>query len=449
MQNINLKYYYNQAIITIIVFCYVFSFTIYGPLNSSIFIGLICAYHLLSPSYRHRFYSILKSKYSVSVFKILSWLFLLSLLFPAIHLSFDYQFSKILILFFIQYLIGCVIWSFISIKYDKYEFNTRVNLLSKAIIWSFVIQSIIQCTVSFTPSLLPVIYHFNNAQSINENYTLLFGTGVRGVAMANGTGFSLSLGYGIAFIVYVNYLLNTRKNFFKVVLGILIFVGMFFAGRSCFIGVLIGFLYYFFSPNGGTFIKKTKFLVKSIFYIILIIAALYVCFSGFVNHIVKNVLPFAFEPIYKLINGGEFETASTNILGEMWDAPVTLKEILIGAGRYYDENGVHYYKEVDIGLFKNIYFWGCIGYISVVIFQYIQLFPLRYRNLCRDDHLLFLAIFFFLFSLDFKAIALSLNKTAYSIIILIVFNYETYIVHHCVPSIKLGSGCKIKQTTPA
>lgn len=443
MQDIDLKYCYNQAIITIIVFCYVFSFTIYGPLNSSIFIGLLCACPLVFPSYRHRFNSIIRSRYSVAIFKILPWLFSLSLLFPAIHLSFDYYFSKIIFLFFTQYLIGCIIWSFISVKYDKYEFNSRVNLLSKAIIWSFVIQSIIQCVVSFTPSLLPVIYHFNNAQSINENYTELFGVGVRGVAMANGTGFSLSLGYGIVFIVYVNYLLNTRNTLFKVILGLLIFVGMFFAGRSCFIGVLIGFLYYMFSPKGGTCIKKTKILVKTLLYVIFIVAVLYVCFSDFINHIIDNVLPFAFEPVYNFINGDKFETASTNRLGEMWNVPVTLKEILIGAGRYYDESGISYYKETDIGLFKNIFFWGGIGYFFVVIFQYIQLYPLRYRNIHRDDRMFFLAIFIFLFSLDFKAIALSLNKTAYSLIILIVFNYETYIVHHSVPSIKLGSRCKL------
>ncbi len=439
MKNINLKYYYNQTIITIIVFCYVFSFTIYGPLNSSIFIGLIGAYHLLFPSYRHRFNLIIRSRYSVSTFKILFWLFLLSLLFPAIHLSFDYYFSKIIFLLFIQYLIGCIIWSFIS---SKYEFNSSVDL-SKAIIWSFVIQSIIQCIVSFTPSFLPIIYHFNNAQSLNENYTQLFATGVRGVAMANGTGFSLSLGYGIAFIVYINYLLNTRKNFFKIILGLLIIVGIFFAGRSGFIGVLIGGVYYIFSPNGGPFIKKTKFLAKTLLYNIFIVIILYIIFSDFINHIIDNVLPFAFEPIYNFINGGKFETASTNELAEMWDTPVTLNEILIGAGRYFNEDGITYYKTTDIGLFKNIFFWGGIGYFFTVIFQYVQLYPLRYKNISCDNRLFFLAIFIFLFSLDFKAIALALNKTAYSIIILIVFNYETYIVHHSVSSFKFRSGCKL------
>lgn len=132
--------------------------------------------------------------------------------------------------------------------------------------------------------------------------------------MANGTGFSLSLGYGIAFIVYANYLLNTRKNFPEIILGLLIFVGMFFAGRSAFIGVLIGFLYYLFSPKGGTLVQKTKFLVKTLLYVIFIVTILYVCFSGFINHIIDNVLPFAFEPVYNFINGDKFETASTNRL---------------------------------------------------------------------------------------------------------------------------------------
>lgn len=368
----------------------------------------------------NKFLSIINSKYVKTMIKYLSLLFVLTLLFSTIHLSYDYHFTKILFLLVIQFFIGCVLFAYIkTYNLIKSDYN-----IETALIYAFVIQSIIQCVVSFTPSLLPIIYYFNNEQAINESYTQLFGTGVRGVAMAHGTGFSLSLGYGIVFIIYIHHMLIKTINLKNIIIGFLLFIGVFFAGRSGFVGIFIGMLYYLISPLSGNFLKIIKNFLKIICSLFGVIFAICVIFPQFVTHIVDNVLPFAFEPLYNLVNQDELYTASTDRLGDMWRTTVSLKEYMIGVGRYYSPDGTTYYKEVDIGLYKSIFFGGILWYMLILIFQTVQLYPLYHKQINKNDKLFFLFILIFLFILDFKAVSLSINKTSFSIIILLVLSYE-------------------------
>lgn len=426
----------NKIELILILFCFIFSFTIIGPITSSLFIAIYC-FRIYNTSYSKIFNIILISPYSKKMFKIMGLLFIMSLVYPLIHLTLDYYFTKIIFLLMTQFMLGIIVWSYICYK----EFCHNSNALYGAISIAFVIQSIIQCVVSFTPSLLPLIYHFNNAQAINESYSQLFGSGVRGVAMANGTGFSLSLAYGIAFITFIKYILNNGGNLMSVLIGVLLITGIFFAGRSGFLGVGIGLMYYYLSPQGPSFMVKVGNFFKILLGVTLLLFIIYICLPDFSNHIIKNVLPFAFEPIYNLINNNSFESASTNDLGNMWQTPVTDKEIFLGAGCYFEPGHSFYYKRVDIGIFKNIYFWGAFGYVMVVVFQFIQLYPLCQKRTPLQDRLFFLSILFFLWILDFKAIALSLNKTAFSMIILLILEYEGNPIHYPISSIHNRSGC--------
>lgn len=426
----------------LILFCFIFSFTVIGPITSSLFIAIYC-FRVYKTSYSRILNEILTTPYSKKMFKIMGLLFIMSLFYPLIHLSLDYYFTKIILLLITQFLLGIIVWSYICFK----KICPNSNTLYSAIAVAFVIQSVIQCVVSFTPSLLPLIYHFNNAQAINESYSQLFGSGVRGVAMANGTGFSLSLAYGIAFITFIKYILNKGGNWVGVLIGFLLIVGIFFAGRSGFLGVGIGLLYYYLSPQGPSFMVKIGNFFKILLGVVLILLIVYVCLPDFSNHIIKNVLPFAFEPIYNLINNNSFESASTNDLGNMWQTPVTDNEILFGAGCYFEPGHHYYYKRVDIGLLKNIFFWGVLGYIVIVIFQIIQLYPLVQKRTPLRDKLFFFSILIFLWILDFKAISLSLNKTAFSMIILLVLDYEKNFIHNTVSAIDFRRRGKLYSPT--
>ncbi|WP_297973705.1 hypothetical protein [uncultured Bacteroides sp.] len=420
--------YLTFAYLVFFVFCFIFSFRIIGAINSSMLVGGLClALLMMRKKGVVVFKKTLSSVYVAKMLKFIYVLFFFSLFFPILHQSFDFYFTKVVLALLIQFILGCFLWAF-----WKYISNERKCYydIEKIIIYAFIIQSMIQCIVSFTPSLQPFIFYFNNAESINESYNLLFGTGVRGVALASGTGFSLSLGYGIAFIIYVKKYLLYKLSLINVLIGAILFVGIFFAGRTGFVGVGIASIYYFLDKNSGTLLTKIGKVFNLLFYLLLLCFVIYCIFIDFVNHLIDNVFPFAFEPLYNLFNNDSFETASTNRLQEMWKVSITWDELFLGTGCYFDPLYPHtFYKQVDIGLFKNIFFWGIWGYILVLLFQYVQLYPLRFK-LDKSDKYYLYAIFLFLLLLDLKAIALGLNKTAFSIILLIVFAYEKNINNH-------------------
>lgn len=417
--------------LTLVIFLYIFSFRIIGPINSSILIGLLVfIWNGNSPRFRRNLRSVFYSKYFIILFRYIFFLLYLTLFFPIFYQTYDFYFSKVIIALTIQAIIGGVLWGYYLSLKEKY-----IDLdIEKSIVFAFVLQSLIQCIVSFTPDLQPIIFYFNEAESINESYTRLYASGVRGVALASGTGFSLSLGYGLAYIVYVKNFLKNRMSLYTVTLGVGLLVGTLFAGRTGFVGALIAAVYYLCEGGYGKLLSKFGLILKLLFYLLLFCLMVYALFTDFVNHLINNVFPFAFEPLYNLFNNDSFETPSTNRLYEMWDVPITIQEFLFGTGYYFDPvNKNLFYKSVDIGLFKNIFFWGIWGYLLIMIFQYIQLFSLR-RKTNRIDKLYLLMLFLFLFLLDFKAIALGLNKTAFSIILLVNLSYETYIVYNPIRS---------------
>lgn len=414
-----------------LLFCYIFSFTVLGPINSSMLAGILSFLpYMYSIKYRLELTQILSLLYVKRILACFYILVLLSIFFPVVHLSFDYYYFSIFLVLFVQFVLGISLFSYIQFKVKALNLDFHIK---RVIVYAFALQSFIQCLVSFVPSLQPIIFYFNGAQSLNESYSQLFASGVRGVALAAGTGFSLSLGYGLSYIIYVDEFFD-KLSVRNVFLGILLVIGTFFAGRTGFVGFFLAFLYYLFGKNHSrSLLKKSLGIVKILFCISLFCVLIYMFFPSFAKHMLENVFPFAFEPLYKLFDTNSFETDSTNDLMEMWKQPVSIKEFLVGAGYYFDpiyQNS--YYKGVDIGIFKNLYFWGIVGYFAVIVFQYYQLYPLRWKK--NPSTIFFLYLFAFLFLMDFKAIALGLNKMAFTLILLIVLFYEQDSSHNSIRS---------------
>ena len=418
----------------ILFFCYIFSFKIIGPINSSMLAGMLSFFpYAYSLKYRLELLRILSLAYVKKMFKCFYVLLALSIFFPVFHLSFDFYYVSVFFVLFLQFVLGISLFSFVRYRVKKINFSIK-----RIIVYAFVLQSVIQCLVSFVPSLQSIIFYFNGAQSLNESYSQMFSSGVRGVALAAGTGFSLSLGYGLSYIIYVDEFLE-KFSVKNILIGILLVVGTFFAGRSGFVGLLLAFIYFLFGKKFQMSIFQKLFgIMRILFGFVVACIFVYLVFPDFSKHMVENIFPFAFEPLYNLVANNSFETASTNELMTMWNQPVSVKEFLIGAGYYYDPINVNaYYKGVDIGIFKNFYFWGIIGYCAVILFQYYQLYPLRWRR--NPSKKFFLYLFIFLFIMDFKAIALGLNKMAFTLILLIVLFYEQSTSYNTICSNKYWS----------
>ena len=224
-----------------LLFCYIFSFTVLGPINSSMLAGILSFLpYMYSIKYRLELTQILSLLYVKRILACFYILVLLSIFFPVVHLSFDYYYFSIFLVLFVQFVLGISLFSYIQFKVKALNLDFHIK---RVIVYAFALQSFIQCLVSFVPSLQPIIFYFNGAQSLNESYSQLFASGVRGVALAAGTGFSLSLGYGLSYIIYVDEFFD-KLSVRNVFLGILLVIGTFFAGRTGFVGLFLAFLYY-------------------------------------------------------------------------------------------------------------------------------------------------------------------------------------------------------------
>ena len=86
-----------------------------------------------------------------------------------------------------------------------------------------------------------------------------------------------------------------------------------------------------------------------------------------------------------------------------------------------------YYKHIDIGILRNLFYWGIGGYILLIIYQLILIAPIKYNKIQRVSHfnMFFykLLIIVYLFLLECKAVTIGLNKMTFSVIFLIAYFY--------------------------
>ena len=86
-----------------------------------------------------------------------------------------------------------------------------------------------------SPSLGELILYFNK---FDTKAVQGIGSNIRGKALSAATTYHLSLVYGVAFIIYIKEFLCKKISIKYVLIGLFVFVGIFFAGRTGFVGVL-------------------------------------------------------------------------------------------------------------------------------------------------------------------------------------------------------------------
>ena len=86
-------------------------------------------------------------------------------------------------------------------------------------------------------------------------------------------------------------------------------------------------------------------------------------FEVLINH--------GFELMISASEGEGMESKSTNHLKGMYESyPSEISTYIIGDGYYTDPQGDGYYKQIDIGYFRLIYYFGFFGLLAYLLFQY-------------------------------------------------------------------------------
>ncbi|PTP92709.1 hypothetical protein [Vibrio splendidus] len=348
----NVKLLYSVTL----VFLYIFSFSLPVIKTSTILSFGLALLSVYIVKYRD-----IKSLYSSRLifFNTLSLLFLLFLSFfiTFIHAQYDYAISKLIPTQIIYIFIG----GFIAIAIFNVNGRCKnIQTYTKIVAYAFCLQSIIMILATMSPFVLSFVRLFqpDSVSIISDRYS-----GFRGVALASGQFFSLSVTYGLTIIMFCIYNLKNDTRLKNIVVTILLSIGVLYAGRTAFISFLI-LLPFFVSFRFSLTLVAS---LKTIFMLFIAGFLVYFLFPTVSKVIVDNVFSYAFEFIYNYIDYGTLTTSSTDKLHDMY-FPIEYGTFLFGDGRFSGINSA-YYMGTDAGYMRTVLFGGVFFSIILVLIQ--------------------------------------------------------------------------------
>jgi len=221
----------------------------------------------------------------------------------------------------------------------------------RLVLYAMCLQSLIQIAGFVSPDVLAIVQLFQN-ESDSEMLQLGYG-GLRGLALSGELTFALSATYGFSFIILFYLVVNAGiSRFSSYVAGFLLVIGSMFAGRTAFIGLAVGVLYYLSASGFGA--KAFLRLGMNIIIVLVVCAA---ALTFFASEQTEALLRFAFEFVYAYLEGNSVETESTNILMESLRLQFDPTTLAFGDGMYTNADG-SYYKKIDSGYARQILFGG-------------------------------------------------------------------------------------------
>ncbi|HCU0192423.1 hypothetical protein KUA00_05190 [Proteus mirabilis] len=406
MQKDNISFIYKS----IIIFLLINSFYIYPPINSSFLAPLFSLFYLCHTNkYKFKVYFFYEPYF---LLLLLSILFMagINILITSFHNKYDFTYTSNFISQFIQLF-------FIVFTISIINNEDKKNKLEYYIITSFVLQSIIQIFGFIFPSIAEIIHLSYPEDKIARLYTD-YG-GIRGLALTGSPGWGLSVGYAICFVLYTkNYLIiKTKIPYSTYLIGILLFIGAFFSGRTAFLGILFSAIYYILKMGSKNFFYLT---IKIIILLIILSLSIMILFNDIWLIFQNKVFPFVFEMFYNLSNTGNLTSKSTNILSKMWDVNINTSEFLLGSGLFTDSDNNSYYKSIDVGYLRNILYGGIGWELLLILYQTIIffLFSKRTNSFLLENFILF----FMLLLLEAKAMTIGYNKYMFTIIVIYTYS---------------------------
>lgn len=412
--NFTRKGFARSFILFSILFIYVFAFYL-GPLSTSLILGgAFWGYAIINRRFFKECLKVISTNLIIRLLKCWTIIIIIGLIFPIIFTTFDYTFVYVFIAQLFHYIAAIPVFAFLSCR--KYS----IDEVEKSFILIFVIQTFIQLIVASNPDLRSLIFAFNH---FDPNSVVGMGDNFRGSALSAATTYHLSLAYGICFIIYVKHYILKKIDITTVICGILIFAGIFCAGRSGFIGCIIAIIGYLLINKRYVVTPKLITAFKIVIFSLIIITVIYSLLAVFAPNFFEMlntyILPYAFEFIYNYQEGGNVETASTNDLMNMWNRDLNYMELFFGSGHFTNPDGL-YYMHVDPGVLRHLLYFGIAGYILILYYQYLAIPFLRIKGVARYFCGL---IYLFIFIMDFKGLTAGGNKFMIFIPLLLSYTY--------------------------
>ena len=356
----------------VLLFSYIYQISyIFLPFNIPFVLGLIGL-----PMYIYKYSSIRKNdrKYVEDILLSLLPVAIVAVFSIVKNLSTDFYFVKWAITNALYFFGAYFLFQLLKESFRNFTFGKLVELL----VLCAVIQLSLSLVMYFSPevknTLQPLIHESEIAkEALERAATRLVGF---------GTHFFLSgTVHAFILIMIAVYLMRQKVSHLKAVVMILSFV--FIAAISTMMArtTLVGVLF-------SIVIVLLMHRVKNHFMSGLVSSAVIICiasilFLDLMGDSMGGLINFGFEAFINYQETGSFSTSSTDSMFRLYKFPTTWATWLLGDARY--EAGMGYYMNTDIGYCRLLFYFGIIGFIAYMYFEYYilrKIFPTRkYGNI--------------------------------------------------------------------
>lgn len=266
-----------------------------------------------------------------------------------------------------------------------------------------------QCFVAYAIDLYPAFDNFVNSFIAGQAYMGNVDSRMHGIGCALDVA---GLRFSSALVMIAHLVVHTKtkqKKFIPwyIVAFLIISVIGSMIGRSTLVGILLAVAYWFVVMvfYNEEWLAKNKRLLWTWFVGILVITIPIVVYLYNTNGAFYNNLRFGFEGFFSLLEKGEWDVNSNNILKNMLVFPDNFKTWIIGDGYILNPSGRDpyyvgefyggFYKNTDIGYIRFIFYCGVIGLMTFIIYF------IKVTQVCIDRFKAYRAMFVLLLLVNF------------------------------------------------
>lgn len=251
-------------------------------------------------------------------------------------------------------------------------------------------------------------------------------------AMSGSVFFELPAAMGVASLAYFRLLLARGQKYMgyyiSIVVLMLLLAGIMLSGRTGFIGLVAGLLYYIVFTSGSKWKKDIWRLVTAS---ILLGFVFYSSLSGKQREAFNDqLLPFALEGYYNWKESGTFFIRSADVTMESHYFPLKAETIQKGHG--VEAMHVPFYRHTDAGYMNALVFGGIFYLLALSVYQCLYFIkPLslvRLRvdaNERRRDFWFFAILLLYMFVMEYKGVALGTQHLTEVVFLFICSAYMT------------------------
>lgn len=300
----------------------------------------------------------------------------------------------------------------LAFSFQKIYGEFTIDVLIRYCILSMLFYLAISLILFINPPLMEVAQDFVRIDEVAENALervqgmRLIGIGISYFSFG-GLGGALLILFSFYLCLYRNTVVRTLSILLCYLLIILLGVMM---SRTIAIGGLIGFVVLFLYFFHNRFFRYRILLISLVVLLVSIIGhSVFEMF--FIRGDLEALYSFGFEGFINYSETGEFDLVSTNkMAGQYSIIPDNLFTWIIGEAQWLDSSGFGYYKNVDIGFLRNIFYFGILG-LACLLFFYYKSFELSFQKNSFRSRIVLIVMFLYYIILGAKGITDLLDVT--------------------------------------